>query len=81
MILQDSEVAMQNHVGGLETAVDDALNHGLPLERAKMLRDIALRTHLDVLCLALLGGPPAHMESITVRLQPGVGVVRRSTKT
>ena len=48
MTFQDSEVEMQDHVGALETAVDDAVDHGLPLEGAKMLRDIVFRTHLDV---------------------------------
>ena len=40
MMFQDSEVEMQERVGALETAVDDAVDHGLPPECAKMLRDI-----------------------------------------
>ena len=40
MMLQDSEVEMQDRVGTLDTEVDDAVDHDLPLECAKMLRDI-----------------------------------------
>ena len=32
MMFQDSEVEMQDRVGALETAVDDAVDHGLPPE-------------------------------------------------
>ena len=46
MMFQDSELEMQDRVGALETAVDDAVDHGLPPECAKMLRDIGFRTHL-----------------------------------
>ena len=46
MMFQDSEVEMKDRVGALETAVDDAVDHGLPPECAKMLRDIGFRTHL-----------------------------------
>ena len=63
-------------MGALETAVDDAVDHGLPPECAKMLRDIVFRTHLDVFRRALLGDPPAHVEPTTVRLQPGARAVR-----
>ena len=73
MMLQDSEVEMQDRMGALETAVDD---HGLPPECAKVLRDIVFRTHLDVFRRALLGDPPARVEPMTVRLQPGARVVR-----
>ena len=31
---------MQDRLGALETAVDDAVDHGLPPECARMLRDI-----------------------------------------
>ena len=44
-----------------------------------MLCDIVLhgfRTRLDVFRRALLGDPPAHMEPMTVRLQPGAMAVR-----
>ena len=40
MMFQNSEVEMQDRLRALETAVDDAVDHGLPPERAKMLRDI-----------------------------------------
>ena len=40
MILQDSEVQMRDRAGVLETAVDNAVDHGSPPECAKMLRDI-----------------------------------------
>ena len=39
-MLQDSELEVQDRVGALEMAVDDAVDHGLPSECAKMLRDI-----------------------------------------
>ena len=55
MIFQDSEVEMKDRVGALEsTAVDDAVDYGLPPECAKMLRDIVFRTHLDAFRRALL---------------------------
>ena len=54
MMSPDSEVEMKDRVGALETAVDDAVDHGLPPECAKMLRDIVFRTHLDVFRRALL---------------------------
>ena len=41
-----------------------------------MLRDIVFRAHLDVLCRALLGDPPAHVEPMAMRLQPGARAVR-----
>ena len=59
MLFQDSEVEMKDGVGALEMAVDDAVDHGLPPECAKMLRDIVFRTHLDVFRRALLGDPSA----------------------
>ena len=46
MMFQDSEVEVKDRAGALETAVDDAVDHGLPPECAKMLRDIGFRTHL-----------------------------------
>ena len=63
MMFQDSEVEMQDRVGPLGTPVDEAVDHDLPPECAKMLRVIVFRKHLDVFCRALLGDPP-------VRLQP-----------
>ena len=44
MIFQDSEVEMRDRVGVLETAVDNAVDHGSPPECAKMLRYIVFRT-------------------------------------
>ena len=40
IIFQDSDVEMKDRVDALETAVDDAVDHGLPPGCAKMLRDI-----------------------------------------
>jgi len=68
-------VEMQDRVGALGTAVDDAVDHDLPPECAKMLPDIVFRTHLDVFCRALLGYLPACVEPMTVRLQPGARAV------
>ena len=59
MMFKDSEVEMQDGVVALTTAVDDAVDHGRPLDCAKMLRDIVFRTHLDVFRRVLLGDPPA----------------------
>ena len=67
---------MQDRVGALETAVNDAVDHGLPSECAKMLRDTVFRTHLDVFHRALMSDPPARVEPMTVRLQPGTRTVR-----
>ena len=76
MMFRYSELEMHDRVGALETVVDDAVDHGLPPECAKMLRDIVFRTHLDIFRQALLGDPPARVESMTVRLQPGARAVR-----
>ena len=81
MMFQDSEVEMQDRVGALGTAVDDAGDHDLPPECAKMLRDIVFRTHLDVFRRALLGDPPSRAEPMTVRLQPGARAVRVTPHT
>ena len=59
---------MQDRVGALGTAVDDADDHDLPQECAKMVRDIVFRTHLDVFRLSLLGDPPVCVDPMTVRL-------------
>ena len=60
----------------LETAVDNAVDHCSPPECAKMLCNIVFRTHLDVLCRALLDDPPARQTPGAVRLHSGAGVVR-----
>ena len=75
MTFQDAEV-MQDRVGVLETAIDGAVNHGLPPKRAKMLRDIVFRIHLDEFRRALWGDSPTRVEPMTVRLQPGARAVR-----
>ena len=46
-----------------------------------MLLDIIFRTHLDVFRRALLGDPPARVEPMTVRLQPGASAVREKPCT
>ena len=66
-IFQDSEVEMRDRAGVLETVADNAVDHGFPPECAKMLRDILLRTHLDVLCRALPGVSPARKKPGAVR--------------
>ena len=76
MTFQDSEVEIHDRLGALETAVDDAVDLDLPPELAKMLCNIVFRTHLDVFCRALLGDPPARVDPMTVRLQPGARAVR-----
>ena len=48
MMFQDSEVEMQDRVGALETTVDNAVDHGLPPECAKILRDIVFRTNFEL---------------------------------
>ena len=63
-------------MGALETVVDDAVDHGLPPECAKMLRDISFGTHLDVFRRALLGDPPTRVEPMIVRVQLGARAVR-----
>ena len=49
MIFQDSKVELRDRVGVLERVADNAVDHGAPPEFAKMLRDIAFRTHLTTL--------------------------------
>ena len=68
MVFQDSELEMQDRVDALETAVNDGADHGSRPKCAKMLRDIVFPTHLDVLCPALLGEPPAPNKPVAVRL-------------
>ena len=76
MMIQDSEVGMQDREDALETVVEDAVDHGLTPECAKMLRDIVFRTHLDVFRRGLLGDPPARLEPMMVWLQPGARAAR-----
>ena len=76
MIFQHSEVEMRDRLGVLETAVDNAVEHGSPPECAKMLRYIVFRTHLDVLCRALSGDPHARKKPGAVRFHSGARVVR-----
>ena len=45
MMFQGSDVEMQDRVGALKTAVNDAVDHGLPPECATMLRDVVFRAH------------------------------------
>ena len=76
MIFQDSEVELRDRVGVLETAVDNAVDHGSPPECVKMLREIVFRTHLGAFCRALLGNPPARNKPVAVRFHSGARVVR-----
>ena len=76
VIFQDSEVEMRDRAGVLETAVDNAVDHGSPPECAKMLRDIVFRTHLGVLCRAMSGDPPARKKPGAVGFHLGARVVR-----
>ena len=62
MIFQDSEVDMRDRVGVLETAIDNAVDHGSPPQCAKMLRDTGL-PHLDALCRAVVGQPTCTQEA------------------
>ena len=76
MIFQDSDVELRDRAGVLKTAVDTAADHASPPGCTKMLRDIVFRTHLDVLCQALLGEPPARKKPVAVRLHAGARVVQ-----
>ena len=79
MMFHDSEVEVHDRVDALETAVDDAVDHGLRRECAKMLRDIVdrgFRTTVDVFRPALLGDPLAHVRPMTARRQPGAKAVQ-----
>ena len=75
MIFQDSEVELRDRAGVLETAADNAVDLGSPPECAKILHDIVFRTHLDVLCRALSGDPPACKKPLAVRFHSGARVV------
>ena len=81
MIFQDSEVEMQGRGGVLETALDNAVDHGSQPECTKLLRDIVFRTHLDVLCQALSADPPAREKPGAVRFHSGARVVRAKPPT
>ena len=48
MVFKDLEVEMRDRSGVLETAVDNAVDHGSSLECANMLRDMGFGKHLDV---------------------------------
>ena len=65
MMLTDSEVEMQDRVTALETAVDDAVHHGLPPKCAKMLHEIVFLKQLDVFCRASWDDPPPRVEPMT----------------
>ena len=80
MIFQNSEVEIRDGVGALGTAVDDAVDHELPPESAKVMRNIVVRTHLDVYRRELLGDPPARVEPVPVWLQPGARDVRATPR-
>ena len=54
MMLQDSETEMQDRVGALKIAVDDNVDHALPLECAKMLLDIVFARTFVLFFRALL---------------------------
>ena len=45
-----------------------------------MLHDIVFRMHLYIFRRALLGDPPACVDPMTVRLQPGARAVRATTR-
>ena len=76
MIFQNSEVEMRSPVGVLETAINNAVDHAFPPECAKMLRHIGFARTLTYFRRAGLGGPPARVEPMAVRLHPGARVVR-----
>ena len=57
----DSEREMQDRVGALEIAVDDAVDSGFALECAKILLDFVLRTDHHVFRRALFVDPPARV--------------------
>ena len=73
---QDSEVEVRDRAGVLKAVADNAVDHGSPPECAKMMLDIVFRTHLDVLCRALPGDPPARKKPGAVRFHSGARVVR-----
>ena len=76
MVFQDSEVDVHHRVRALETAVEEAVGHGVPPEGAKMLHDIVFCTHFDIFGRSLLGDPPSRVKTMTVRLQPSAKAMR-----
>ena len=80
MMFQYSEVEMKDRMGASRTAVDDAVGHDVPPECAKIVRDVVFRTHFDVFRRALLDDPPARVEPMTVRFQPGASAVRATPR-
>ena len=69
MIFRDFDVEMCDRGGVLETADDNAVDHGSPSKCDKMPRDIVFRTHPDVLWRALSGDRHARKKPGAVRLQ------------
>ena len=69
-------VEMRDRAGVLETAVDSAVDHDSSPECAKVLRDIVLRTHLDVLRRALSGDSRTRKRPGAVRFHSGARLVR-----
>ena len=76
MIFQDSKVEMRDRAAVLEAAVNNAVDHGSTPACAKGLHDIALRTHLDVLCRAFSGDPPARNKPRSVRFYQNFGLIK-----
>ena len=72
----DSESEMQDRVGALEMAVDDAVDSGVPPECAKILRDFVLPTNHNLSRRALIGDPPARVCPMKMQLQPSARDVR-----
>ena len=75
MIFQVSGMETWDRVDVLETAVGNAVDHGFPPDRDKMLRNIVFRTHLDTFRRGFLGDLPANVEPKAVRLQLDARVV------
>ena len=71
---------MQDRMGALGKVVDDAVDLELPPECTKMLRDIVVRTHLDVFRRVFLGDSPARVELMNVWSQPGARAVRATPR-
>lgn len=76
ILFQDSAVEMQDHVSRLETAFESSVDCNTPRGCAKVLRDIVFRVHFNMFRRAFLGNPSARNKPVTVRLHPGVRVVR-----
>ena len=78
MIFQDSEVGMWDGLDVLQTAVDNAVDHGFLPKGANMLCDVIFCTHLGAFRRPFLIDPPASVEPMMVRLQLGDGWCGRS---